>query len=74
MLVIGDADSISPAYAAQFFELLGGGKQDGSWDNSGMSNSQLAILPGTTHYNIFNSPALVATITPFLDAPLPSAE
>ena len=74
MIVIGDADSIPPSHATQFFELLGGGKRDGSWDNSGMSNSQLALLPGATHYNIFASPLLVSVVTPFLDAPMPDSK
>jgi hypothetical protein len=26
-----------------------------------------ATLPGSTHYTIFSSPALVAAVTPFLD-------
>jgi pimeloyl-ACP methyl ester carboxylesterase len=30
------------------------------------------ILPGTTHYTIFTSPALAAVVRPFLDAPMPS--
>jgi hypothetical protein len=51
-----------------FFELLGGGKKDAGWDGSGMSNARLGILPGLTHYNIFSSPVLASTITPFLDA------
>jgi len=71
MIVYGDADSIPPAHAVQFFELLGGGKRDAGWDGAGMSNARLAILPGTTHYNIFSSPALASMVTPFLDAPLP---
>lgn len=71
LLVYGDADGAPPSHAAQFFELLGGGLRDGSWDGSGMSKSQLAILPGTTHYTIFASPALAAVVTPFLDAPMP---
>jgi pimeloyl-ACP methyl ester carboxylesterase len=71
MLVFGDADSISPAQAAGFFGLLGGGQRDGSWDRSGMTPHRLAILPGTTHYEIFASPALAAAVVPFLDAPLP---
>ncbi len=71
LLVIGDADGLPPSHAAQFFELLGGGKRDGSWDGSGMSNSQLAILPGTTHYNSVDSPLLVSIVAPFLDAPMP---
>jgi len=67
-LVLGDADSIPPAYSARFFEVLGGGKTDGGWDGSGMSSSRLAILPGVTHYNIFSSPLLVSIVRPFLDA------
>jgi pimeloyl-ACP methyl ester carboxylesterase len=74
LLVYGDADGVPPAHAAQFFELLGGGKRDGSWDGSGMSKSQLAILPGTTHYTIFSSPALASAVTPFLDAPMPEGK
>jgi len=70
-LAYGDADSISPARAARSFELLGGGKADGGWDRSGMTNSRLAILPDTTHYTIFSSPALVAAVIPFLETPLP---
>jgi pimeloyl-ACP methyl ester carboxylesterase len=73
MIVYGDADSIPPAHAAEFFKLLGGGKMDGSWDGSGMSNARLAILPGTTHYNVFYSPALAPAVTLFLDAPMPEA-
>ncbi len=71
LLVFGDADAVRTAHAVQFFELLGGGKKDGGWDGSGMSNARLAILPGVTHYNIFSSPALASTVTPFLDASLP---
>jgi pimeloyl-ACP methyl ester carboxylesterase len=73
MIICGDADGLPPAHAAAFFELLGGGQRDGGWDESGMSNSRLAILPATTHYNSFSSPALVASVVPFLDAPMPPA-
>ncbi len=68
MLVFGDADAIPPTHAAQFFELLGGGKKDGGWDGSGISTARLAILPGLTHYNIFSSQPLASTVTSFLDA------
>jgi pimeloyl-ACP methyl ester carboxylesterase len=71
MIVIGDADSIRPAHAVKFFELLGGGKADAGWDGSEMSRSRLAILPGITHYNIFASPALVSVVIPFLMEPMP---
>ncbi len=66
MIVYGDADSISPVHAAEFFELLGGGKQEGKWDGSGMPKARLAILPGTTHYTIFTSPLLAEVVRRFL--------
>lgn len=74
MLVVGDADSIPPAHAAEFFGLLGGGKRDAGWDGSGMPDARLAILPATTHYDIFSSPALVTAVEPFLDAPTPEGD
>jgi pimeloyl-ACP methyl ester carboxylesterase len=73
MIVVGDADSVRTSHAVEFFELLGGGKQDAGWDGSGMPDSRLAVLPGTTHYDIFSSPALASAVTPFLDAPAPEA-
>jgi pimeloyl-ACP methyl ester carboxylesterase len=74
MLAVGDADSVRPAHAVRFFELLGGGKADAGWDRAGMSNARLAVLPATTHYDIFSSPTLASTFAPFLDAPMPEAE
>jgi pimeloyl-ACP methyl ester carboxylesterase len=68
LLVFGDADSVSPAHAVRFFELLGGGRRDGGLDGSGMTKSRLAILPGLTHYVLFESPAFIAAVEPFLDA------
>ena len=68
MLVFGDADAIRPAHMVEFFELLGGGQQDAGWDGSGMPSARLAILPGVTHYDIFEKPALASAVTPFLDA------
>jgi pimeloyl-ACP methyl ester carboxylesterase len=73
LLVFGDADAVRPAHAVEFFELLGGGKREGGWDGSGLSTSQLAILPGVTHYNVFSSPALPGAIALFLDADRPTA-
>jgi pimeloyl-ACP methyl ester carboxylesterase len=67
MLVIGDHDAVRPSHAVQFFELLGGGLVDAEWDGSKMVKHRLAILPGLTHYTIFDSPALAATVIPFLD-------
>lgn len=67
MLVYGDADSMPPSHAAEFFGLLGGGKADGGWDGSNMPQSRLAILPATTHYDIAESPMLVTAVLPFLN-------
>ena len=67
LLVCGDADLFPPSHAAEFFALLGGGQKDPGWDGKGRPESQLAILPNTTHYNIFMSPALAEVSTNFLD-------
>lgn len=72
LLAVGDSDSVSPQHAVEFFGLLGGGKRDGGWDGSGMPPSRLAVLPSTTHYAIFSSPALTAVVEPFLDSPAPT--
>jgi pimeloyl-ACP methyl ester carboxylesterase len=74
MIVVGDSDSVRPAHAVEFFGLLGGGGRDGGWDGSGMPQSRLAILPGTTHYSIFSSPLLASLAEAFLDAPVPGAK
>lgn len=71
LLVFADADSVRPEHMVEMFQLRGGGKQDAGWDGSGMSNARLAVLPGTTHYNIISSPLLVSAVTPFLDAAMP---
>jgi len=66
MLVIGDADGLPPSHAVAFFELLGGGKRDASWDMSGMTRHRLAVLPGVTHYDMNVRPELAQTVLPFL--------
>jgi pimeloyl-ACP methyl ester carboxylesterase len=74
MIVVGDADSVRTAHAVEFFELLGGGRADAGWDGSGMPKARLAILPATTHYDIFASPELASAVAPFLDAPILETE
>ena len=69
MLIYGDADSIPPSHAAEFFALLGGGQRDADWDGSGMTKHRLAILPGLTHYTVFASPLVATIVEPFLDTP-----
>ncbi|HLV27261.1 MAG TPA: alpha/beta fold hydrolase [Gemmatimonadales bacterium] len=67
LLVAADADMFPPSHAVEMFELLGGGRRDGGWDGSGMTPHRLAILPGLTHYNIAESPALLEVAVRFLD-------
>jgi pimeloyl-ACP methyl ester carboxylesterase len=73
LIVVGDADSIRPSQTVEFYGLLGGGQRDAGWDESGMPNSRLAILPGTSHYSICSSPLLPGVVSSFLDAPMPNA-
>ncbi len=80
LILVGDADSIRPAHAAEMFGLLGGGKADG--DLIGLPPSQLAVLPNTTHVGwappyhgiITRTQLLLPIITEFLAAPMPSAD
>ena len=74
MIVAGDAEMFPPSHAVEMFELLGGGKRDGGWDGSGISNARLAILPGVTHYAMGLAPALAPTVARFLDEPMPEGQ
>ncbi|HWS33540.1 MAG TPA: alpha/beta hydrolase [Actinoplanes sp.] len=68
-LIIGaDADMVPAGHYAEIFALLGGGQRDGGWDRSGRPEGghALAILPGTTHYDILESPLFLQTVLTFL--------
>jgi pimeloyl-ACP methyl ester carboxylesterase len=67
LLVFADADSVRPDHIVECFALLGGGLRDAGWDGSARPTARLAILPGTTHYDISTSPALAPAVIPFLD-------
>jgi pimeloyl-ACP methyl ester carboxylesterase len=77
LLIIGDSDAIRPEHAVELFRLLGGGVMG---DLAGLPNSQLAVLPGTTHFVHSGSAVLdradwlVAMIGEFLDAPMPEGQ
>ena len=75
LLAYGDADSISPAHAAEFFSLPGGGLQDGGWEGPLPTSARLAILPGRTHYDILAAPGLAEMLAAFLaeETPPPAA-
>lgn len=73
LFACADADMFPPSHAVEVFGLLGGGHRDGGWMGEGRPDGghALAIIPGTTHYNVFTSPVLAAAILAFLDAPEP---
>jgi pimeloyl-ACP methyl ester carboxylesterase len=69
LLVVGDADAMRLPSVVETFALLGGGQRDPGWDGAaGRSPSQLAILPGVSHYDMAVSPALAAAVGGFLAA------
>jgi pimeloyl-ACP methyl ester carboxylesterase len=67
ILVFGDSDMFRLDHIFEFYRLLGGGQQDAGWTREHMAKNRLAILPNLTHYELFMSPAMVATVLPFLD-------
>jgi pimeloyl-ACP methyl ester carboxylesterase len=72
LIVIGDSDLVRPEHAVEMFRLLGGGVFG---DVAGLPNSQLAVLPGTTHVSLASrADLLLAIIPPFLDAPMSEAK
>jgi pimeloyl-ACP methyl ester carboxylesterase len=70
-IVLGDSDGIRLEHAVEFFKLRGGGVMG---DLSGFPESQLAVLPGTSHYvppgfGLLDRADLLLTLIPrFLDA------
>jgi pimeloyl-ACP methyl ester carboxylesterase len=70
MLAFADADAVRTAHAVEFFKLLGGGQRDADLDGSSRPTARLAILPGTTHYDILSTPLLANLVMPFLEAPM----
>jgi pimeloyl-ACP methyl ester carboxylesterase len=69
LVMAADADMAPPSHYAEVFKLLDGGVRDGGWMGEGRPKGghAFAILPGTTHYNIFNSPLFAAATLAFLD-------
>lgn len=69
LLIIGDSDIIRPEHAVEFFRLVGGGVFGDM--PPGLPNSQLAVLPGTSHVSIVEQTELLAPmINAFLDRPI----
>jgi pimeloyl-ACP methyl ester carboxylesterase len=72
LIVAADADMAPPSHYVEFFKLLDGGLRDGGWMGEGRPKGghALAIVPGTTHYNLGVSPLFAAVTLSFLDAPI----
>ena len=76
LLIIGDSDGTRPEHAVEMFRLLGGGVFG---DIVGLPSSQLAVLPGTSHFVppgsgvLDRADWLLSMIPPFLDAPMPGS-
>jgi pimeloyl-ACP methyl ester carboxylesterase len=77
LLIVGDSDAIRLEHAVELFQLLGGGVMG---DLAGLPKSQLAVLPGTTHFvppgrAVLDRAAwLLSMIPPFLDASMPEEQ
>ena len=75
LIVLGDSDGIRLEHAVEMFRLRGGGVMG---DLAGMPASQLAVLPGTSHFVppgfglLDRADWLLAMIPPFLDSPMPA--
>jgi pimeloyl-ACP methyl ester carboxylesterase len=65
LVMIGDSDIVRPEHAVELFRLRGGGVEG---DSAGLPDSELAILPGTTHLTIVErADWLASMVTVFLD-------
>jgi pimeloyl-ACP methyl ester carboxylesterase len=72
LIMVGDSDVVRLEHAVELFRLRGGGVMG---DLAGLPESQLAVLPGTSHFIppgsgvIDRADWLLAMIRPFLDPP-----
>lgn len=72
LLIIGDSDIVRPEHTVDMFRLLGGGVMA---EVSGFSESQLAILPRTSHVGLLDRAEwLLSMVTEFLEASMPKRE
>jgi len=73
LLIFGDADVVKIDHIAKMHALLGG-ITDG--DTNGLPKTQLLVLPGTSHINVFFNPANIeimkAVVPAFLQQELPA--
>lgn len=73
LLIVGDSDLVRPEHIVEMFRLLGGGVFGDT--PVGLPNSQLAILPGTSHISLVSrTELLMPIINSFLDKPMPESK
>src|SRR5919202_5209376 len=70
LLVFADNDSVPQRQVAEFFALVGGGLKEPGWQNTQLSRSRLAVVPGYSHYNLIASPEVPRIVGKFLADPL----
>jgi pimeloyl-ACP methyl ester carboxylesterase len=69
LITVGDCDAIKLDHAVRFLQLRGG---DVNGDFTGVPSSQLAVLPGTTHFfGLARTGLVLDAVLHFLDAPTP---
>jgi hypothetical protein len=68
MLVFADADAITLDHIAEFYKALGGGRCDAGLDGSLRAAARLAVVPGTTHYDLLTTTAVARLADEFLGA------
>lgn len=73
LIVAGDRDAVRLDHTMELFGMFGGGKHAAGFGPDPAPAAELAILPHTTHFDIFMSNALVAAVVPFLDSRAGSA-
>jgi len=73
LIILGDSDLVRPEHAVEMFRLLGGGVFGDT--PAGLPNSQLAVLPGTSHVSLASrTELLIPMINSFLDLPMPESK
>jgi pimeloyl-ACP methyl ester carboxylesterase len=73
LLIIGDSDLVRPEHIVEMFRLLGGGIFGDT--PAGLPDSQLAVLPGTSHVSLASrTELLIPIINSFLDKPMPESK
>lgn len=72
LIVVGDSDGVPLDKVVEMFKLRGGGVFG---DVAGLPDSQLAIIPGSSHVGIMQKPhLLLPIISEFLNAPIANKE